>query len=223
MGQTNVLLRSFIIDTFRDKKRDGDALAYFYCNYKEDERRDPECILRSIVKQLSTVRSRSALPEPLVALYRKRKRDGFKAGPPQIGESKSLILGLAEAYKQTVIVIDALDECEKETRHKLLSVLQCVLSESKGLVKVFVTSRDDDDIVLHLDGLPNVYIRSSDNYSDIYNYITTEVEKRIREKKILRGFVTQALKELIISTLVEGAYGMYVRYAILSSLYQSMS
>lgn len=109
-----------------------------------------------------------------------------------------------------VIVIDALDECEKSTRHLLLQVLQYILNNSVGQVKVFVTSRDDDDIVLHLDGSPNVYIKPNDNSNDINNFIETEIERCISEKKLLRGSVTPELKELIISTLIDGAHGMYV-------------
>lgn len=150
------------------------------------------------------------LPRPLVTLYQERENEGFKCGRLKLDESKELIVKLTESFEQTVISIDALDECEKNTRDKLLHALQHILVESRGRVKIFVTSRDDDDIVLHLADLPNVYIRSSDNSSDINSFIRTEIERCIWEKKILRGSITPGLRELIISTLIDGAHGMYV-------------
>lgn len=205
-----IFFRSFVIDTFAEARDQEDLLAYFYCNYKEDERQNPESILRAIVKQLSTIQPGSSLPESLIRTYQARKEGGFKSGDLRLDESQNLILELTKSCRRMFIVIDALDECEKSTRHLLLQVLQYILNNSVGQVKVFVTSRDDDDIVLHLDGSPNVYIRPNDNSNDINNFIETEIERCISEKKLLRGSVTPELKELIISTLIDGAHGMYV-------------
>lgn len=116
---------------------------------------------------------------------------------------------LTAEFRQTVICIDALDECNKTTRDKLLHALEQILRSSTSLVKIFVTSRDDDDIVLHLDGSPNVYIKPDDNSGDIGCFVTAEVERCISEKKILRGGVSTELKERIIGTIISGAYGMY--------------
>ena len=196
-----------IVETFKNVSR-NDALAYFYCKYGESDRNDPEPILRTIVKQLSIVDSGSPLPEAVVSLYRKHKKDGFKSGKLQVDESKNLITQLTEGFHETIIVIDALDECDKGSRDKLLDALKSILEEETRRVKVFVTSRDDDDIVLHLSGVPNVYIQSSDNSSDIKTFIEGEVEQCILKKKLLRGSVDPELKELITSTLANKAQGM---------------
>lgn len=125
-----------------------------------------------------------------------------------------MILGFAADFEQTVICIDALDECNKDTRDKLLLALQHILylsnlHSSTRKIKIFVTSRDDDDIVLKLEGTPNVYIRSSDNASDIAYFVNTEIGKCIQEKKLLRGSVEHELKSKIITALIDGAHGMY--------------
>lgn len=79
----------------------------------------------------------------------------------------------------TTIVIDALDECDPNTRDELLQVLQTVLSESTSLVKIFVSSRDDGDIKCQLEEYPNLTISSSNNFSDIRAFVTFETEKLV--------------------------------------------
>ena len=57
-----------------------------------------------------------------------------------------LILELTK-HNSATIVVDALDNCEESTRHELLEALDSVISKSTKTVKVFVSSRDDIDIV----------------------------------------------------------------------------
>ena len=196
-----------VVETFKKVSR-NDALAYFYCKYGESDRRDPESILRTVVKQLAIVNSDSCLPDSVVSLYRKHKNDGFKSGKLQVDESKDLIIRLTKEFQETFIVIDALDECDKRSRDRLLDALKSIMEETPHRVKVFVTSRDDDDIVLHLKGVPNVYIRSSDNSSDIETFIVAEIERCISKNKLLRGSVEPRLKQRIIWTLADKAQGM---------------
>jgi hypothetical protein len=47
----------------------------------------------------------------------------------------------------TVIVIDALDECDPGKRADLFDLLNDIRDQSLNLVKIFVSSRDDSDIV----------------------------------------------------------------------------
>lgn len=50
----------------------------------------------------------------------------------------------------TTIVIDALDECNSNERQYLLDSIEQILQDSFSLVKIFVSSRDDQDIVCTL-------------------------------------------------------------------------
>jgi hypothetical protein len=187
--------------------QEGDALAYFYCKYDEAERHDPESILRALVKQLATISSQ--LPEPIVSIYKQRKAGGFLSGPLALEESRCLIAELIRLSRQTAICIDALDECDKNARGKLLSVLTDLPRSSSKPVKIFVASRDDDDIMLRLDDYPNFDIGSRDNSSDMEQFVHAEIEKCIADKQLLRGRVGPELKAYIISTLISRASGMY--------------
>ena len=106
------------------------------------------------------------------------------------------------------IIIDALDECDPARRHELLWALFRIHEESASFVKVFVSSRDDQDIVRRLNKSPDVFIHATDNYEDIKNFGRFQVNKSIKDRILLGGNVIEKLKNRIISSLIEGAQGM---------------
>ncbi|MCJ1360834.1 MAG: hypothetical protein MMC33_010843, partial [Icmadophila ericetorum] len=120
----------------------------------------------------------------------------------------TLILALLE-HNPATIVIDALDECIPACRYEILKTLDNIIQKSASLVKVFVSSRDDNDIVCRLNDSPNVIIHASDNGKDIERFIHFEVEKGIKDKRMLRGDISDELKNRIITTLAKGAKGMF--------------
>ncbi|KAL7270484.1 hypothetical protein RUND412_006805, partial [Rhizina undulata] len=201
-GAGKTTLASFIID--ESMESENDAITYFYCKHGERDRQDPASILSTIVKQLSLMGPAESLPKSVVSIFKKQKA---KAGKMPLSESQELIASLAENFVQTIIVIDALDECDKGSRQELLAALDVILDSSKAVIKFFVTSRDADDIALKLENVPNVYINSSDNTADIAAFVRAEVEKCISQKSLLRGSVTSEIKESIVEKLIHGANG----------------
>lgn len=201
---------SNIIDHVEEETKTGEhSLAYFYCNYKEVERRDSATILRSLVKQLCLLSPKSSFPEAVSSIYTQRKKDADLHNLLSIDESKNLLIKLSSGFLRTTIVVDALDECDSKTREQLFNVLEDVVSSSKrNPVRVFVTSRDDGDLRRKFQNYPNVYIQGGDNVADINYYIKTEIKARIRDKKLLEGVVDPELEERIVGALQAGAHGM---------------
>lgn len=201
-----------IIDHVEKETKTGEhSLAYFYCNYKEVERRDSAVILRSLVKQLCLLSPKSSFPDAVSSIYNQRKKDADLQNLLSIEESKNLLIKLSAGFLRTTIVVDALDECDSETRERLFNVLEEVVSSSKrNPVRVFVTSRDDADLRRKFQSYPNVYIQEGDNLADINYYIKTEIKARIRDKKLLEGVVDPELEERIVGALQAGACGMQV-------------
>lgn len=185
------------------------AVAFFYCRRDETGPSDPEIILRAIVKQLSYLGDDSPLRKPVMGIYEARKRDGFSAGPLGFQESLDLIISLVPDYQQATIVIDALDESDPVKRQRFLRALEQIVRCSAGLVKVFISSRDDDDIVLRLEKVPNLYIEAADNIGDLERFVRAEVSQCIEQQVLLRGRVSDELKNNLISVLINGAHGMY--------------
>ena len=77
-----------------------------------------------------------------------------------------------------------------------------------NLVKFFVSSRDDHDIVHLLPNSPNLYNNSNDNGKDIERFVHSQLDQRIKDEMLLYGVVSQSLKDHIIETLIAKANGM---------------
>ncbi|KAH6665987.1 hypothetical protein B0J14DRAFT_678599 [Halenospora varia] len=123
-----------------------------------------------------------------VAAYKKQEMEGFASGSLGIDESRALILQLVEHYPLTIIVIDALDD----------------------LVKIFVSSRRDHDIVLHLQDYPNLELSSKKNKDDISSFVTIKTYNLIKRKKLLALSTNkEKLKTEIIKQVTKNANGMF--------------
>lgn len=163
----------------------------------------------AIVKQLACSDVGMALQAPIVSMYDARKNAGFSSGSLAFQESLDLIISLAGAYSQTWIVVDALDECDPAKRQKFLDSLHTIIKSSSGIVKIFVSSRNDHDIVRRLDGVPNHWIEAKDNREDIKHFVEAEITRCIDSGELLGGVVDGVLKENIIESLTQGSQEMY--------------
>ncbi|KAK4107910.1 hypothetical protein N656DRAFT_719196, partial [Canariomyces notabilis] len=210
-GKTKLL--SAVVDyELQDiEKHPGAApVAYFYCsrNTAEPERSDPAEVLRSIARQLCGDDVSKPVPEQL------RRVHQF-LGAPEPGTAKlpldltiKLILDLLRENPATII-LDALDECDPGTRHELFEALDAIVANAENVVKIFLTSRNDGDIVCRLASTPNIYINAQKNGFDIMRFIVTELDRVIAQKQLLRGQVPDRLKREITDTLIQRADGMF--------------
>ncbi|RDW72196.1 hypothetical protein BP5796_08230 [Coleophoma crateriformis] len=191
---------------------DPAPVAHFYCvrNSAEPERAMPVEILNCILAQLATLSVDLPIREPVVRRYMIRRASSESKKPSRLDldEAVEAILELLSQHPAT-IVIDALDECNPQTRHELFYAFNRFIQESPTLVKIFISSRDDHDIVHRLSKVPSLYINTSDNSSDIENYVRSQVAKAISEERLLCGEVSQDLEEHIVQTLISKAQGMF--------------
>ena|SRR5947207_766074 len=102
---------------------------FFYSsrNSAEPGRSDPNAILASLARQLSSLQPGKPLLQPTLDLYKKKEAEGFASGSLRIEESCALIIQLVEQYPLTTIVIDALNECNPGKRRDLLKSLEKIL------------------------------------------------------------------------------------------------
>lgn len=184
---------------------------YFYCsrNSAEPARSDPQAILASLARQLSCLEPGKPLLQPTIAIYKRKEEEGFASGSLQMNESLNLILQLIEEYPLTTIFIDAMDECDPLKRLGLLKALERILRDSPRLVKIFVSSRNDQDLVLRLNSYPNLEIESQKNGIDIARFVKDQAEQLIHDRELLQFSTSQAeMKSLIVNKVIEGAAGM---------------
>ncbi|KAH8807657.1 ankyrin repeat-containing domain protein [Xylogone sp. PMI_703] len=180
--------RTWMVLDYISELNSDHILAYFYCNRNEDSRRDPDNILRSFVKQLA-VSSNNFIQTPLVNIYKQEESKGFASSKLSPKESCDLLFEFAHSYSQTIIVLDALDEAYESERHRLLNIFDDLIEKSTG-VKIFISSRHDDDIQNRLERRNNSSRSSSD-------------------KKNRRDPISEGLKTEIIQTILNKGGGMF--------------
>ena len=117
------------------------------------------------------------------------------------------ILNIA-AEDSIIIVVDALDEADEAEREDLFRSLEKILQESQNVVKIFVFSRNDEDIVDALKHHSNINIEESMNGEDIRNFVEYKVQEAIEMKRLLRGRVSLSLQKDIIEIFLKGAQEM---------------
>ena len=116
-------------------------MAYFYCNRAEENRREPQSILNTLIQQLAQTKSgKDKLLGPVVDIYRDREEQGQTSSRLSLREGQELFIQLTDIYPQTTIFVDTLDEVEIDTRLLLLKALINIIEKSKNLVKIFATT-----------------------------------------------------------------------------------
>ena len=184
-------------------------VAFFYCAKEtaEPERSRPTEVLLSIARQLSGDDPKYSIRLPLITKYNKYHDVGVKPRRLESSECVELILALTDENPATII-IDALDECDAAHRHILMDALDEIMQRSSNIVKIFISSRDNGDIVCRLSGSPNLYISVEDNQEDIESFIDNQMEIAVASKRLLRGRVSEELARRISQTLKRDAQGM---------------
>jgi hypothetical protein len=178
-----------------------EGFAFFYCNRGEEDRRDPLSVLRIFVRQLSTV---AYSPGKMRGKLRSLRRETMLKGSDLSFEAcREQLLESVNLYPKTTLVLDALDECNPESRRHLVDAIELLLQQSCRPLKVFISSRPDRDIRDRFLPRPNIEIQAIDNQVDIEKFVKEEIARHQRWKEI-----TPSLKDDIVNTILERSSGM---------------
>lgn len=208
-GSGKTFLTSKVIDHRRqlllNSGPNDEALAFFYFNRTDKERNSDLDCLRSLVRQLSTsARSSGQMQPSLKTLYNSLQRDGRDLNRDlcnkQLVESMNL-------FPRTTIVLDALDECDKSGRQKLIKILVELMEISNCPLQVFISSRPDGDIKKAFHDRVSLEVGVADNQDDIAKYIDDKI-KGIEND--CWEDIPEELKDEVVSTLKEKSQGMLV-------------
>jgi hypothetical protein len=203
-GTGKTYLTSRAIDEIRDTLKSNanhEGLAFFYCNRNETERQEPLSVLRSFVRQLSTIANdEDSIQKNLRQLHIQTR---LKASELNMDICKSLLLEFINLYPKTTLVLDALDECDKRKRSVLIETFDYFLVHASRPVKIFISSRPDGDIKERFKNRANIEIQATDNHDDIATFVESEITKHRRWKKISPG-----LRKEIVETLQKRSQGM---------------
>ena len=198
--------RSYIIDTLRNTYH-STPVVFFYCSYKEQERRTAHSISRTLLKQSLSLEK--SLEPSLVSAFRKEEESGHPGTSLNFLHAKQYFKAAMSRLGDLFIVIDALDECETTEREEVTTFLRSLLEgEEAYRVKVLITSRPEDDLCLAFDDQSSYRINVGDTTEDIKPFVVNRVGELVRSKKLLRGKVLPDLQKEIIDTLNRNADGM---------------
>lgn len=179
---------------------------YFYCNRNplEPTRSDPTSILACLAVQLCCIQPGEPLLDPITTEYGKHPRSNSLTDVLETKDIHDLIIKLINQYPTVTIIIDALDEVNSHTRSELIHNLETIFKKSATLVKIFVSSRDDQDITHQLQGYSELAIKDG-NSDDIERFTQLEVEKLAKTRSWQFKDVDQ---NWITEKLIEKANGM---------------
>ena len=200
---------SAIIEDIRTLEKSGlGSLAFFYCDFRDNQKKDQRGLLSSLLVQLC---EQSDAYSAILSDFYVAHRDGS-----QHASNKELVSCLKDMLnlpgQATVyIVIDALDECLiisdlSSPREKVLEVIEELADSQIPNLRICVTSRPEADIMFVLEPLTFLSVSlhgESGQVEDIAEYIKSVI-RTSRETRRWKD----TDKQLVIKELVKKADGM---------------
>ncbi|KAF8135794.1 hypothetical protein EV363DRAFT_1551923, partial [Boletus edulis] len=200
-GAGKSVLVSFVIDSFKKARREGDISAFFYCDFRNERSTSSAEVLRSILSQL--LRQLRGHPVDL-GIVLGALAEAKEWGGSTLSNAKELADFVSRAArlltKKPLVIVDALDECKDV--QKLIQALKTI----RDHVRLFIASRPLRVIMDELSDLPFVSMEDmADELStDIELHVTRELDVRRRLRDL-----ESVLKMEIRTVLCDKADGMF--------------
>ncbi len=119
-----------------------------------------------------------------------------------------LIEDAASRFHPAIVIIDALDGFTPSNRHELLLALNGIVQKSSNVIKISVSSRNDGDIVAHLQDPPSISVNDRRSSLDIEKFVCHTVERAFVAKTLLRGQPSSQIKQELDRTLIKKSHGI---------------
>ncbi len=176
-------------------------MVYYYCDYADSRTLQAKHLFEAIVKQLII---QGLVPTEIECQLRQAVIG--EARVPGETSLQRCILSTMEAIPGLYVIVDGLDECEKEARRDTITLIEQLLVHDKAAVKTFVSCREDEHILRSLDVHPCIQLSETMMAADIDAFITGTVGARVKSGELRIN--SSALEEEIVAELVTKAHGM---------------
>ena len=200
----DLLTSSGIIEDILNLREAGSAsLAYFYCDFRDQDKRSRYNILLSILSQLS---AQSNLYSGILSRIYSAHDDGArKPSDDVLTKCLKEILSLT-GQGAVYLIVDALDECPNSSglptsREEVLDFVKDLVHLRLPNLHICVTSRPEVDIQTTLEPLTSLCVSlhiQSGQKKDIVDYISSVVysdTKMRRWREVDRNTVVETLSE----------------------------
>ncbi|KAF8333766.1 ankyrin repeat-containing domain protein [Amanita rubescens] len=174
------------------------GLAYFYFDINDKSKQTSRSLISSLVLNLTAKSNNLSMDK----LYNKHD----KLSLPTRDELLTLLLELLQGFRETYVVIDALDECDDDY-HKLFdTVIKVIHKWQLPHFHLLVTSRREKDIISNMEELVPTELHLSAGLvgSDIISYINLAIENDGRLKRW-----SPEIQQVMKNSLIGGANGMF--------------
>jgi hypothetical protein len=204
-----VSVSSTIIKDIDAMRKTGLAsLAFFYCDFREDQKKDLRGLLSSLLVQLC--HQSDSYCHILSKLYSDHAMGSQHPSDDALFRCLKDMLKLP-GHAPVYLIVDALDECPSTTalpspREKVLMLVEELISSQYANLRICVTSRPETDIKYALDPLTFRSVSLHDQsgqMEDIENYIKSVVRTDPKNRRWKAED-----KQLVIEVLTKNADGM---------------
>lgn len=184
------------------------SLAFFYCDFREDQKKDPRGLLSSLLVQLC--HQSDSYCDVLSNLYLEHNNGSRQPSDNTLLDCLEEILRLPR-HAPVYLIIDALDECPvtssmRTPRDKVLTLVRKLIDSQIPNLRICVTSRPEMDIKSVLGSLAFRSIslhNQNGQIEDIENYIRSVINTDLMMRRW-----HAADKQLAIEVLTNKADGM---------------
>ena len=188
-------------------------VAYFYFSRTSDEKqRDGHEALRSLAKQLCIGKDGDAdfIDPQLEGLYdeysAKAHRESDDHAQPLSFEACVRLIKNAADQTSVLLVVDAVDECEI-ARQDLVSALSQISDSFLGVIKVFLTSRTNEEILDQFKNYEMLQLGEDLTRQDTRSFAEAQIREVIQDHRLLDGKVSKQLSSDLLRFLKDHARG----------------
>ncbi|EHK48434.1 hypothetical protein TRIATDRAFT_236441, partial [Trichoderma atroviride IMI 206040] len=203
VGSGKTILTASVIDKLLTEKRGPDVfISFFFVRYDDRQSLKAEVILRSIIRQAL---NQCGFAEDVEILLEKIQAS-LSSGLEELLE---LLQKIVTAFKVLYIIMDGVDECERQDRSDILHVLSSLATATLN-TKIFLASRDSISLEIQkrFPTLHRLAMNCSSAHSDISTYVDGIVQEKLQSEELIVG--DSRLIEDIKLALTEGADGMFL-------------
>jgi len=204
-GAGKTVLASAVIDQALSISNADHAVAYFYCDYKDQETHEANTILRSVAAQLARQDERSlSKAKTFVQMHSDHGDTQYFSCEDE--DLSSLIIDMAHDFEHVMILVDGLDECGdhiEDVVHFLAN-----FSHDAPQIKTMCFSRDIPEIRERMQDFEHLSIAAEN--TDLRIFVGHEIEERSKRsvRRRLRIKSTE-LKGNVMDALINGAEGCF--------------
>ncbi|BCS01253.1 ankyrin repeat domain-containing protein [Aspergillus luchuensis] len=208
IGTGKSFLTSMVIDHLLETQEPTEGLAFYYCERRGQSFQISDDVIRSLLRQLACPPEKefpnNKIRKDFQSLFAKM---GNQMSELDIKTCKQYLHQSVNWYSRITVVLDALDECDKGSRHELFKeIINFFSTQSGHSIRVFVSARPEPDIMAYFEKFPVIATENPGVQKDIKSFVRNRITYLWDNKWTS---ISKEVKTETIDTLTEKSNGMF--------------